>query len=94
MKTLRASHSIYDNSLLEDTEFALAISPRPRIEDAQDIGAHADCVREHSGPVYRRLSECPRQRIFDEDGPTELLTIGWAIALASAAGLVIYVSGG
>lgn len=96
MNTMRASHSSYDNSVLDDTEFALAISPCPRIEGSQDIGAQqpecSDCKCERSGPEYRRV-EYPRHLAFDEDGPTEVLTIGWAIALASAAGLVIYVSG-
>lgn len=97
MNTMRASQSFYDNSVLDDTEFALAISPCPRIEGSQDVEAQqpecSDCRCERSGPELRRGVEYQRRLAFDEDGPTEVLTIGWAIALAGAASLVIYVSG-
>lgn len=94
MKAIRASHSFYENSTLEETEFALAISPRPQIEDSQDIGEGVEVARERSGLDHRGRVPGPRLTAFQEPDLTETLTVGWAIALAIAVALTVYVSGG
>jgi len=88
MKAIRARHESYEASALDETEFALAISPCPKIDapnepqgDAQDAARRSE--RERS-----------RQAFLREDELTETLTIGWGIALAMAVALVVYVSGG
>ncbi len=94
MKTMPASRALYDYSKLEDTEFALAISPCPRIEESKDIGETADFACARSGLERRRQAQMPRQTVIDEYELTGPLTIGWAIALAMAVALVIHASGG
>jgi hypothetical protein len=94
MKAMPASHTLYDNRTLEETEFALAISPCPQIEESKDIGLNTEFIREHSGLDGRGQAQRSRQTVFDNHELTQNLTIGWAIALAVAVALVVYVSGG
>jgi hypothetical protein len=98
MKAARASQSRYENSTLEETEFALAISPCPRIEGMQDAGAGAEVARERSGLAPRRQVPSPQQAEFRENDLsndlTETLTVGWALALAIAVALTVFISGG
>jgi len=42
MKSALSDYSLYDIPELEEAEFALAISPCPRIEDCDDIGNKGD----------------------------------------------------
>jgi hypothetical protein len=42
MKSVGAGYSPYDIPGLEETEFALAITPCPRIEDFNDLGEIGD----------------------------------------------------
>lgn len=93
MKTMPASHALYGNRALEQTEFALSISPCPQIEASRDIRENTEVVRERSGLSGRREAQWPRETVFDNHDFTENLTIGWAIALAVAVALVVYVSG-
>lgn len=94
MKSTSTGHTLYDNPELEDTEFALAISPCPQMEEAKDIGKDAGITLARIGVERRRQPRSSRQSDFDDDDLTESLTIGWAIALAIAVALVVYVSGG
>ena len=94
MKAMPASHILYDNLKLEETEFALSISPCPQIEDSKDIRKNTEFVPERSGLERRREAKRLRQTVFDEHDLTETLTIGWAIALAIAVALAVFVSGG
>jgi hypothetical protein len=94
MKAMPASHTLYDNLKLDETEFALAISPCPQIEESKDIGENTEYARNRSGPDRRRQAQRSRQTVFDDHDLTETLTIGWAIALAIAVALAVYVSGG
>jgi hypothetical protein len=94
MKGMRASHTLYENSALEETEYALAISPCPQIEGSKDIGENTEFARKRSGLDRRRQAQSSRQTVFDNHDLTEALTIGWAIALAIAVALAVYVSGG
>lgn len=94
MKSMSASRTLYDNPEFEDTEFALSISPCPRIEEPKGIGANTQIRRERIGADRRRQPRNSRQSDLDDDDLTETLTIGWAIALAIAVALVVYVSGG
>ena len=93
MKAMPTGHTPYDYSKLEETEFALAISPCPRIEESKDKGEDTHFARKRSGLDRRRQAE--RSRHFDDNDltETETLTIGWAIALAIAVAAVIHVSG-
>jgi hypothetical protein len=93
MKAMSTAHMRYDNSQLEETEFALAISPCPRFEESKNAGESTGFAREHSGPDRRRPVQESRQTDSDEDELTETLTIGWAIALAIAVALAVYASG-
>jgi hypothetical protein len=93
MKTMPASRTLYGNHALEETEFALAISPCPHIEESRDAGEDTEFIRERSGLSGRRQAQWSRQTVFDNHDFTENLTIGWAIALAVAVALVVYVSG-
>lgn len=94
MKAMPASHTLYDNLMLEETEFALAISPCPQIDESQDIGENTEFARKRSGLDRRRQAQRSRQTVFDDHDLTQTLTIGWAIALAIAVALAVYVSGG
>jgi hypothetical protein len=93
MKTMPASRTLYGNRALEETEFALAISPCPKIEESRDVGENTQFIRERSGLGARRRAQWSRQTVFDNHDITENLTIGWAIAMAVAVALVVYVSG-
>jgi hypothetical protein len=42
MKSMPADYSHYDIPELEETEFALSVSPCPRIEDSNDLGDIGD----------------------------------------------------
>ena len=42
MKNRPTDYSLYDIPELEENEFALSVSPRRRIEDANDIGEIGD----------------------------------------------------
>ena len=94
MNAMPASHTPYDNFKLEQTECALALSPRAQIEPSKDIGETAKFASNYSGPERRRQGQSSRQTVLDEHDLTETLTIGWAIALAIAVALAVYVSGG
>jgi len=94
MKAMRASQFLYDNLKLEETEFALPISPCPQIEGSKDCGKNTESAGESSGLERRRQAQMLRQTDFDEHDLTETLTIGWAMALAIAVALAVYVSGG
>jgi len=92
MKAIHARQSLYDNSALEETEFALAISPCPQIEDSRGTGEGAEISRAYS--EHSRRVRSLRETAFDENDLTETLTVGWAMALAIAVALTVYVSGG
>ena len=94
MKATPASHTLYENLKLDETEFALAISPCPQIEQSKDFGENAESARKRSGPDRRRQAQRSSQTVLDDQNLTETLTIGWAIALAIAVALAVYVSGG
>lgn len=94
MKAMSASRTVYEDSKLDDTEFALAISPCPRIEESNDLGANPELMLGHSPHVARRQVQRAHETALDEDELTETLTVGWAIALAIAVAVVICVSGG
>ena len=94
MKTKPASHTLYDNPKLDETEFALAISPCPQIEESKHIGENTEFARMRSGLDRRRQDQTSRQTVIDDHDLTETLTIGWAIALAIAVALAVYVTGG
>ena len=94
MKAMSAGRYLYDDSKLEETEFALAISPCPQIEGAKDTGDSTEPAARRSAPERRSQSRSSRQTPFQENDLIETLTIGWAIALAIAIALVIYTSGG
>ena len=94
MKAMRTSHTLYGNREFEETEFALAISPCPQINESKDIGENTEFARKPSDPDLRRQARGPSQTVFDDHDLTETLTIGWAIALAIAVALAVYVSGG
>jgi hypothetical protein len=44
MKSMPSDYSHYDIPELEETEFALSVSPCPPIEDSNDIGDTGDSV--------------------------------------------------
>jgi hypothetical protein len=96
MKTMPAGQTVHDNPKLGETEFALAISPCPQIEQPKDIGAGRE--RRRSGldrrRQPRRQAQSSREALVDDHDLTETLTIGWAIALAIAVALAVYVSRG
>lgn len=94
MKAMPASHTLYDSSKLEETEFALAISPCPQIEKSKHIRENTEFARKRSGLDRRRQAQTSRQPVIDDHDLTETLTIGWAIALAIAVALAVYVTGG
>lgn len=94
MKSTSAGHTLYDNPKLEDTEFALAISPCRQMDETKDIGKDTEITCERIGVERRRQPRSSGQPDYDDDDMTESLTIGWAIALAIAVALVVYVSGG
>jgi len=94
MKAMPASHTLYDDPHLEETEFALAIAPCPQIEGSKDIGENTQFARERSGLDRRRQTQTSRQTVIDDHDLTETLTIGWVIALAIAVALAVYVTGG
>jgi hypothetical protein len=75
----------YETRNIEETEFALAISP-----------ARLACEQVNGTPEPIRW-EAParpsRMRIFGDDELTDSLTFGWAIALAIAVALVLHISG-
>ena len=93
MKTMSTVHTRYDNSQLEETEFALAISPCPRFQESTNAGENTGFARGHAEPDLRHRVQESRQTDSDEDELTETLTIGWAIALAIAVALAVYASG-
>lgn len=93
MKSMPASHALYDELTFEETEFALAISPCPQIEESRNIVENTEIASKRSGPD-RRQAQMSSQTVFDDHDLTETLTIGWAIALAIAVALAVYVSGG
>jgi hypothetical protein len=93
MKTMSAIRTLYGNRALEETEFALAISPCPQIEESRDVGEKTELIRERGGLGGPRQAHWSRQTVLDNHDFTENLTIGWAIALAVAVALVVYVSG-
>jgi hypothetical protein len=88
MKAMRATHESCDLSAFDDTEFALAISPCPQINGANDAPENTLGAGERS--EYERMY----QAFPLEEELTETLTIGWGIALAMAVALVVYASGG
>lgn len=94
MKAMPAGHALYDNSKLEETEFALAISPCPQIEGSKDTGENTQFARKRSGPDRRRQGQTSRETGFDDYDLSETLTVGWSIALAIAVAVLVYVSGG
>lgn len=94
MKAMTTSHALYDGPKLEETEFALALSPCPQIDQSKDFGKDAGFERRRSGLDRRRQAQRSRRTVLDDHDLTETLTIGWAIALAIAVALAVYVSGG
>ena len=51
MKTKPADYSLYEIPELEESEFALSVSPCPRFEDLNDIGEMGDLFSIGLGPV-------------------------------------------
>lgn len=93
MKAMPAGRYLNDDSKLEETEFALAVSPCPRIAVPKGVGNSMETATQRSGPERRRELQSSRQTPFHETDLIETLTIGWAVALAIAIALVIYTSG-
>jgi len=89
-----ADQHLYDNSMLEDTEFALAISPCPRVDAAGEMRDGAQSAAKRGGAEQSPQPQIARQTRFHENELVETLTMGWAIALAIAVALVVYTSGG
>lgn len=94
MKATPVSRYLYDNTKLEDTEFALAISPCPQIAEAREFRDSAHPASKRSGSSHGRQPRESRRTRFDDNELVESLTMGWAIALAIAVALVVYTSGG
>ena len=94
MKATPASRYLYDNTKLEDTEFALAISPCPQVVEAREFSDSAEPASKRSGSSHSREPRVSRRTRFHENELVESLTMGWAIALAIAVALVVYTSGG
>ncbi len=92
MKAMPAKHAPCDYSKFEDTEFSLAISPCPRIEESKDICA--EFAHERSGLQRRGEPQLSPPTVFDEHRRIEALTIAWAIALAIALAVAIHASAG
>jgi hypothetical protein len=93
MKVMPAGHTRFDNSQLEETVFALAIAACPQVEGSKDIGENTEFPRNGRGLDRRRRAQRSRQTVLDDHELTETLTIGWAITLAIAVALAVYVSG-
>lgn len=98
MKTMLAGHACCDDSQLEETEFALAISPCPQLDAWRDADGGAQTIHQRSGIERRRRARRSgpadfSARDFDESKFTNSLAIGWVIALAIAVWAGIYVSG-
>jgi hypothetical protein len=91
VKAMRASHTFYDYSKLEETESALAISPCPRIEESTHIGENTEFANKRGGLDYRRRAQRSRQTGFDNNDLTESLAVGGAIAFAITIAAAIYV---
>ena len=90
MKAMPASPALHDYSKLEETEFALAISPCPQIRGSKDNGESTEFTCRRSGRDRRRQVQMSRPKVFDDNDLTETLTVGWAIALAIGVALVVY----
>jgi len=93
MNQMRASRRLYDDPMLEETEFALAISPCPRIERPKVSGETRADTHTFSGPVPRRQEPIARRKLFQGRDFTDALTIGWAIAFAVAVALAVHAAG-
>ncbi|MBE0627091.1 MAG: hypothetical protein IH606_20015 [Burkholderiales bacterium] len=93
MNQMRASQSLYDDPMLEETEFALAISPCPRIELPEDGAEDTPGLRTVGRPVLRREAPASRQKPFVSRDFTDALSIGWAIAFAFAVALAVHAAG-
>jgi hypothetical protein len=93
MNQMRASHHLYDDPMLEETEFALAISPCPQIERPKEGGESPVGPRSFGKSVPRRQAPASRRKLFDGRDFTYALTIGWAIAFAVAVALAVRAAG-
>ena len=79
---------------LRETEFALAISPVPRIESATEP-AHAARFQQKGGTHQRFFSDrVSGSAAFEDETLMDALSLGWAIAIAIAVALTVYTSGG
>ena len=94
MKAPPADQYLHDNSMFEDTESALAISPCPQVDGTSEIRDGTQSASQHSGLEQSPRPQIARQTRFHENELVETLTMGWAIALAIAVALVVYTSGG
>lgn len=94
MKAIGARQYLYGDAALDETEFALAISPCPQIEGGQAVANPAQTGRERSAlDRHQRIPSAPQTAVHEND-LTETLTMGWALALALAVALTVYLSGG
>ncbi|MBK5104566.1 MAG: hypothetical protein JJE42_09980 [Burkholderiales bacterium] len=93
MNQMRASHHLYDDPVLEETEFALAISPCPQIERPKDSKESSASLRTFSKSVPRRQAPTSSRKRFGGRDFTDALTIGWAIAFAVAVALAVHAAG-
>jgi len=94
VKAPPADQYLHDNSMFEDTESALAISPCPQVDGTSEIRDGTQSASQHSGLEKSPRPQIVRQTRFHENELVETLTMGWAIALAIAVALVVYTSGG
>ena len=94
MKAIRARQYLYDDSTLDETEFALAISPCPQIDGGQAVANLAQTGHERSALDRHPQIPSARQTAVHDNDLTETLTMGWALALALAVALTVYLSGG
>ena len=90
---MRYRHDIYDIPELAETEFALAISPCPRIEQSNAVTEHAGAKHRLPEPVHFEQANGLSRMDYEHEDPTQTLSFGWAVALAAAAAVILYVSG-
>lgn len=93
MNTMLANHYSCDDSMFEETEIALAISPCPKIDELEDTGLFIQFAHKRSGIDRRRQTQKSYPAVSGGNIKTNVLAIVWVIALAIAVAIGIYVSG-
>ena len=90
---MRYRHDIYDIPALAESEFALAISPCPRIDQSGDAAQAAGVAYELPESGGRHTAKRLAQMDNEFHDPAQSLSFGWTIALAAVAAFIIFVSG-